>query len=403
MKKFLLSIVAVGGTGMFYATELSAQETYYVEEDVVVTEVVPCDNHYYSTSGDNWFLQIGAGMNLPMLENYLPDGDAKRHITAAYNVGFGKWMSPYLGWRISGLYGAIHWDNQVYSKAKYVNANFDLMWDMFNSVGGVNTDRVFSIVPFVGLGATYTWDFNHGTPAIRTSYGDKPNTWTMPVSAGLQFRFRLSKYVDFFAEGRAQFYGDNFNNYAYGEPIDVNITAIGGITYNIGGSDFKNCNPCDYVGYINTLNNQVNEMRGELALCAAALAKAESQLPCPDIVIPDCPETDGAVMMSTVHFAIDSYMITDAEMVNVYNVAQWLKENPKCTVTITGYADRNTGSAEYNMKLSKKRADAVAHMLQNNYGIAADRIVVMSEGSSQQPYPADNNWNRIVLIVGGER
>ena len=397
MKKFLLSIVAVGGTGMFYATELSAQETYYVEEDVVVTEVVPCDNHYYSTSGDNWFLQIGAGMNLPMLENYLPDGDAKRHITAAYNVGFGKWMSPYLGWRISGLNGAIHWDNQVYSKAKYVNANFDLMWDMFNSVGGVNTDRVFSIVPFVGLGATYTWDFNHGTPAIRTSYGDKPNTWTMPVSAGLQFRFRLSKYGDFFAEGRAQFYGDNFNNYAYGEPIDVNITAIGGITYNIGGSDFKNCNPCDYVGYINTLNNQVNEMRGELALCAAALAKAESQLPCPDIVIPDCPETDGAVMMSTVHFAIDSYMITDAEMVNVYNVAQWLKANPDEKVVIMGYADKNTGSSTYNMELSKKRAQQVYDILVKTYGIKASRLSIKAMGSDTQPY-STNDWNRIVIF-----
>ena len=397
MKKFLLSIIAVGGTGMFFATELSAQETYYVEEDVIVTEVVPCDNHYYSTSSDNWFLQIGAGMNLPMLENYLPDGDAKRHITAAYNVGFGKWMSPYLGWRISGLYGAIHWDNQVYSKAKYVNANFDLMWDMFNSVGGVNTDRVFSIVPFVGLGATYTWDFNHGTPAIRTSYGDKPNTWTMPVSAGLQFRFRLSKYVDFFAEGRAQFYGDNFNNYAYGEPIDVNITAIGGFTYNIGGSDFKNCNPCDYVGYINTLNNQVNEMRGELALCAAALAKAESQLPCPDIVIPDCPETEGAVMMSTVHFAIDSYMITDAEMVNVYNVAQWLKSNPDEKVVIMGYADKNTGSSTYNMELSKKRAQQVYDTLVKTYGIKASRLSIKAMGSDTQPY-STNDWNRIVIF-----
>lgn len=397
MKKFLLSIVAVGGTGMFYATELSAQETYYVEEDVVVTEVVPCDNHYYSTSGDNWFLQIGAGMNLPLLENYLPDGDAKRHITAAYNVGFGKWMSPYFGWRISGLYGAIHWDNQMYSKAKYVNANFDLMWDMFNSVGGVNTDRVFSIVPFVGLGATYTWDFNHGTPAIRTSYGDKPNTWTMPVSAGLQFRFRLSKYVDFFAEGRAQFYGDNFNNYAYGEPIDVNITAIGGFTYNIGGSDFKNCNPCDYVGYINALNNQVNEMRGELALCAAALAKAESQLPCPDIVIPDCPETEGAVMMSTVHFAIDSYMITDAEMVNVYNVAQWLKANPDEKVVIMGYADKNTGSSTYNMELSKKRAQQVYDTLVKTYGIKASRLSIKAMGSDTQPY-STNDWNRIVIF-----
>ena len=56
-------------------------------------------------------------MNIPMLENYLPEGKAKHHITAAYNLGIGRWMTPYLGWRVSGLYGAIHWDNDVYSKA----------------------------------------------------------------------------------------------------------------------------------------------------------------------------------------------------------------------------------------------------------------------------------------------
>lgn len=398
MKKMLFSIATISGIGILSPAVVSAQETYFVEEDVTITEVVPCEDHYYSTNTDNWFIQAGAGMNLPLLENYLPGGGAKRHITAAYNLGFGKWMSPYLGWRISGLYGAIHWDNDVYSKAKYVNANFDLMWDMFNTVGGVNTDRVFSIVPFVGLGGTYTWDFNHGASAVRTSYGDKPNTWTLPVSAGLQFRVRLSRHIDFFAEGRAQFYGDNFNNYAYGDPVDVNITAIGGFVVNIGGTDFKNYNPCDYMSYINSLNNQVNELRGDLAACASALAVAEAQLPCPEVKTPDCPETESAVMMSTVHFSIDSYQITSTEMVNVYNVAQWMKANPDENVVIMGYADKDTGSSSYNMTLSQKRAQQVYDALVKQYGIKASRLTIKAMGSDTQPY-STNDWNRIVIFA----
>ena len=216
------------------------------------------------------------------------------------------------------------------------------------------------------------------------------------MSAGLQLRFRLSKYVDFFAEGRAQFYGDNFNNYAYGQPIDINITAIGGFIFNIGGSDFKSYNPCDYVGYINSLNNQVNDLRGELATTAAALAAAEAQLPCPEVQ-PQEVVSAAAPLLSTVRFRINSSKISNEEQVNVYNVAEWLKQNPQQSITITGYADKDTGSSAYNMGLSQRRAEAVKAMLTKDYGISADRITVKYEGSDVQPY-STNDWNRIAIF-----
>lgn len=403
MNKKLLLVMAVVGVAMVLPMGVIAQNDDYVvvEEDVTIVDLSQCEDIYHSSWKDNWFMQMGAGMNLPMVENYLPDGTEKRHITAAYNVGFGKWMTPYLGWRISGLYGAIHWDNEVYSKAKYVNANFDLMWDMFNSVGGVNTNRVFSIVPFVGLGGTYTWDFNDRSPAIRTSYGDKPNQWTLPVSAGLQMRFRLCRYADFFIEGRAQFYGDNFNNYAYGEPVDVNITAIGGFTINFGGRNFKAYNPCGDLGYISSLNDQVNDLRASLAVCSTALAEAEAQLPCPEVkptVVhkPAAPTSD-AILLSTVRFARNSAEISDAEMVNVYNVAEWLKENPKQNIVIKGYADEQTGTSDYNMELSRQRAQNVYDAL-IDYGINANRLSIQAEGSNTQLYDT-NDWNRIVIFT----
>ena len=394
--------MAVVGVVMVLPSKTIAQDDDYVvvEEDVTIVDMSQCKDIYHSSWKDNWFMQMGAGMNLPMLENYLPDGTEKRHITAAYNMGFGKWMTPYLGWRMSALYGAIHWDNNVYSKAKYVNANFDLMWDMFNSVGGVNSDRVFSIVPFVGLGGTYTWDFSPNTPAIRTSYGDKPNQWTLPVSAGLQMRFRLCQYADFFIEGRAQFYGDNFNNCAYGDPVDVNITAIGGFSINFGGRNYKAYNPCGDLGYIASLNDQVNDLRASLAVCSAALADAEAQLPCPEVkpapAAKPAPAKD-AILLSTVRFARNSAVITDTEMVNVYNVAEWLMENPKQNIVIKGYADEQTGTSDYNMNLSRQRAQNVLDALVD-YGVNASRLSIQAEGSSSQLYDT-NDWNRIVIFA----
>lgn len=398
MKKNFLLVMIVA---MLLPIGAMAQNDDYVvvEEDVTIIDLSQCKDHYYSSWKDNWFMQMGAGINIPMLENYLPDGKAKRHITAAYNLGVGRWMTPYLGWRMSGLYGAIHWDNNVYSKAKYINANVDLMWDMFNSVMGVNTMRRFSIVPFVGIGGTLTWDFNDHSPAIRTSYGDKPNQWTLPVSAGLQMRLRLCRYADFFIEGRAQFYGDNFNNYAYGEPIDVNITAIGGFAINFGGRNFNSYNPCNDLAYINNLNSQVNDLRASLAVCSAALAEAESQLPCPEVKpTPVATQTKDAILLSTVRFAINSAMITDAEMVNVYNVAMWMKEHPNQKIVIKGYADEATGTSDYNMQLSRERAQNVYNALVGDYGINSNRLSIQAEGSNTQPYDT-NDWNRIVIFA----
>ncbi len=377
-----------------------AQDEVVVEETTSIVTEVPCKTHYYSTSADNWFIQIGAGINSPFMENHLANGKEKHHITVGYNFAFGKWMSPYVGWRLSFLGGPLHWDNDGFEKAKYVSGNFEIMWDMFNSFHGVNSRRVFSIVPFVGLGGTFTWDYkpNHGN-IIDNDGSRKGNSWTLPVSAGIQLRFRLCKYVDFFAEGRAQFHGDNFNNYAYGRPVDINISAMGGFSFNIGGAGFNSYNPCDYLSYINNLNNQVNDLRGALATTAAALAVAESQLPCPEVtevaaVVDEGPEIP---LMATVRFTINSSRITEQEMVNVYNIAEWMKANPEQNVAIAGYADKNTGTSKYNMDLSKRRAQAVYDVLVNKYGVNPDRLAIQAEGSDVQPYDV-NNWNRIVIF-----
>lgn len=378
--------------------QANAQETVVVEEETVALTEVPCKTHYYSNGGDNWFIQLGAGVTSPFVENKLPNGDQKHHLTAVYNVGFGKWFSPYIGWRLSFLGGSLHWDNQQFNHAKWVNANLDFMWDMFNSFGGVNSKRVFSIVPFIGLGGAYTWDYSDGASTVLRDNGKvKRNSWSLPLSAGLQLRFRLCKYVDFFAEARAGFYGDNFNNVAYGRPVDINVTLNGGFTITFGGRKYRTYNPCDYLGYIDNLNNQVNDLRGALATTAAALATAEAQLPCPEVVEQEAVVVEAAPLMATVRFTLNSSRISSLEKVNVYNISEWMKANPDQNVAIVGYADADTGTSEYNMGLSRRRAQAVFDTLTNEYGINPDRLSIQAEGSSQQPYE-ENNWNRIVIF-----
>ena len=79
------------------------------------------------------------------------------------------------------------------------------------------------------------------------------------------------------------------------------------------------------------------------------------------------------------------------------NTAEWMKANPDQNVTIVGYADKDTGTAAYNMGLSKRRAQAVYDTLVNKYGINPDRLSIQANGSDVQPY-GENNWNRIVIF-----
>lgn len=408
---------AVAAVAVCASAEAYGQQTTYVDETVAVTEF-DCDNnsHYFSNWRNNWFIQLGAGINQPFVEKGIgvardiKDIDSKR-MTVAYNFGFGRWFSPYIGFRINAIGGALHWDNPTlaqpyngWTRGKHVNVNFELMWDMFNSLGGVNANRVFSIIPFAGLGGDYMWRIHDSQDRFaaasningRGEQGIKDESWTLPVTAGIQFRFRLCKYVDFFAEARATFYGDNWNNCSYGDPIEANVAALGGFNINFGGRGWNTFNECDYVNKIADLNNQVNGLRSELLATSQALAACEAQLPCPEPVVQkDCVN---APLMTTVRFTINSAKIMPTEEVNVYNMAEWLKANPKEKVNIVGYADKDTGTAEYNLKLSEKRANAVADALVNTYGISADRLNIRFDGSDVQPY-STNDWNRIVIFT----
>lgn len=409
--------------GMFMIPgQMAAQEDVIVSEDAVTVTEFECDNtdRYSSSWRDNWFIQFGAGVNQPFVETGIGhDSGMKtidRHlITPEYNFGVGRWFTPYVGFRMNVLGGVLHWDNPTasrsadgWTRANHVNLDFEIMWDMCNSLAGVDFDRPVSVIPFFGVGGDFMWNMKGktGGAPVATNIMNSENepwtrSWTLPVSAGIQFRFRLCRYVDFFAEARAAFYGDNWNGCAYGHAIEANVSALGGFSFNIGGRTFDIYNECMSASEIAYLNGEVNNLRAELFESNMALATALAEnVNRPDVVavtpVADCPDQP---LLATVRFKINSSVIEPQEEVNVYNMARYLKDYPDMKVTVVGYADKDTGTSEYNQKLSLNRAQTVAEVLTEKYGISSGRITVRGEGSSEQPYPDENNWNRIVIFV----
>jgi outer membrane protein OmpA-like peptidoglycan-associated protein len=63
-------------------------------------------------------------------------------------------------------------------------------------------------------------------------------------------------------------------------------------------------------------------------------------------------------------------------------VGQILKQNPTARVILHGFSD-GKGKPEYNLKLSRKRAEAVAHFLVTTYRIPASQIGIVAHGASQ--------------------
>ena len=398
-KNLFFAVASLGGVALMTAPEIKAQDAAVViEETAIAVDQVKCKDVYSNGSWrDGWYVELGAGVRTPFVEYHESDP----HFTTVYNLSVGRWISPYLGFRFSGYYGSMHW-NQMgagLAKARTANLNVDFMWDMCNSICGYNPGRFFSVKPFVGLGGTFAYRYRNVDSANDYQDGHvKHNQWLLPVSAGVHVDFRCSDYVKIFAEARGSFYGDNFNNTTYGKPVDIDLAVVGGVSVALSNPKFERYNPCDYMSALSSANAQINDLRGALATTSAALAAAEAQLPCPDVPEAVVVESQATTIMPTVRFKINSAYVSSEEMVNVYNIAEYLKANPDTRIVVRGYADKATGSSSYNMKLSQRRAQAVADILIGDYGIAEDRLIIEAAGSDTQVYDT-NNWNRIVIFA----
>lgn len=82
--------------------------------------------------------------------------------------------------------------------------------------------------------------------------------------------------------------------------------------------------------------------------------------------------------LKDVNFDYDSVAIDDSAKATLRENSQWLLDNPSQKVIIEGHCDER-GTAEYNLALGQRRAQAVKDFVRAS-GVASDRISTQSYG-----------------------
>jgi OOP family OmpA-OmpF porin len=74
-----------------------------------------------------------------------------------------------------------------------------------------------------------------------------------------------------------------------------------------------------------------------------------------------------------IHFDFNKATLKPESEPTLKEIAKLLKQNPNLNLYVVGHTD-NVGEIDYNMELSRARADAVKKALVTNYGVAQNRL-----------------------------
>ena len=344
----------------------------------------------------HWFLEVGDAATISLAGNNRDVNFTDRVSLLNPSLAIGRWSTPAFGMRLTlqggktfdyarpaGLWAAATTTNgYLRHDVTYGFAQYDFLFDLVNYFAPYKENRFFHIIPFLGVGLGY----KHEVEAINVK--DKSHRFSPLADAGLQLKFRLARFVDFNLEGKVTASDLRLPSQEDHVKSGTDFIAQAGasLTFHLGRKAFEAITPNDEA-LIADLNGQINALRAE----NAELAKRPVR--CPDVEI---PVVDSKVIGNVIYFRLNSAVVDKNQMINVYNIAEYAKSNTE-TITLVGYADRQTGNPNYNMALSKRRAEAVADILVKKYGISRDRLKIDWKGDTVQPY-AENVWNRIVLM-----
>lgn len=98
------------------------------------------------------------------------------------------------------------------------------------------------------------------------------------------------------------------------------------------------------------------------------------------------------VVLKNIFFEFDKYEINEKSIVELAEVANFLKINRAVKVEIAGHTD-NSGNEKYNQQLSEKRAEAVVKQLIQS-GIATERLSFKGYGSTKPLVPNTSEENK---------
>jgi outer membrane protein OmpA-like peptidoglycan-associated protein len=92
-------------------------------------------------------------------------------------------------------------------------------------------------------------------------------------------------------------------------------------------------------------------------------------------------ESEQPVQLNNIYFDFDSYELKPESFSELDRLYKFLNDNPEIKVEISAHTDAS-GSDEYNLALSQKRAESVVNYLISN-GMGSDRLIAKGCGESQ--------------------
>ena len=395
MKKVIVLSALLLVTGM----SVYAQEDFSKSIKTTTTIVENADKYKVETNRfwSNWFVTAGGGALIFFGDHNMQMKFGDR-LSPALDIGFGKWFTPGIGVRFmySGLtikgatqngshstgkvYDASQWLDE--QKFDFMNIHGDVRFNASNLLCGYNEKRFWSVTPYVGLGWILTWE----TPRARN----------FNASIGLINSFRLSSAFDLNMDVRGTATKDEFDGERGGRKEEGLLSVTVGVTYKFprrtwGRSTVKTITFSDEElrlmrEQLKAMNDENNRLKNELV---------ETSNKVTERVV----ETNILSAPYLVTFQISRYALSNEARVNIGFQAKIMKENKNAVYTIIGYADKGTGTKEFNQFLSKSRAEAVYNCLVNEFGVPASQLKITYEGGVDNMFYDDPRVSRAVITV----
>lgn len=337
----------------------------------------------------HWYIQAQPlGMQYTLGEN--PFG---KLLSYNLQVAGGYNFNKYLGARfaINAYQSKAGWDIKNINKTwkwYYIAPAADVTLNLSNLMFGYNPDRIFTFGAFAGIGVNIFWGNNQASDVkkdLTSIYDHSQNIrhlWdgckaSLLGRAGVTGDFRINSNWSVGIELQATTVSDKYNSKKAGN-TDWYFNGLIGVKYVFGKSNKKTV-----VAAVTQTAPATNEQVKVVEKVVEKTVYVET--------------TIHEINRSIYFRKAGNTAISSSEMHKIQEVADFMKDHPEATVTLCGYADKDTGTPAINAKLSEKRAKAVAEALINKYGIAESRITIDHKGDTEQPKKGSDN--RVTIAV----
>jgi len=225
----------------------------------------------------------------------------------------------------------------------------------------------------------------------------------LAFTAGLLNKFRIAKGWDLDIELKGMLFGEkdlpaSLNS---GGAYAVAYSATAGFTHRFNDRNWKRQMPQKYTDAdIAAYTAAIAALEGSLAAARNNEKSLADQLAAANKALQDAKGKKEVFVNGAcpAFFKINSAALSQRNKILLDLVADEINSSPADkTFTVSGYADKETGSAAYNQKLSEERAQAVAEYLESK-GVKADRLIVKGYGATVQPFSGNIENNRVVVI-----